>query len=128
MGLSPAAYLNRAVDRTLSGGERKRIEIASILVMKPKLVLMDEPDSGIDVAALEHIFKALNILKEHGSTIIMITHSPTVLQQAEQAFLLCNGKLTNRGPVEKIDNFFESECMQCDHQNMPEQDKGVINE
>ena len=48
VGLEPDQYLDRAADRTLSGGERKRIELASILTMEPKLVLMDEPDSGID--------------------------------------------------------------------------------
>ncbi|HDP80127.1 MAG TPA: ATP-binding cassette domain-containing protein, partial [Spirochaetes bacterium] len=48
VGLSPDDYLSRAVDRTLSGGERKRVELASLLVMKPRIVLLDEPDSGID--------------------------------------------------------------------------------
>lgn len=62
VGLDPFQYLLRKDDRTLSGGERKRVELASILVMKPRLVPMDEPDSGIDVEALEKIFDALNLL------------------------------------------------------------------
>lgn len=64
VGLDPFHYLFRKVDRTLSGGERKRVELASILTMKPRLVLMDEPDSGIDVEALEKIFDVLNLLIE----------------------------------------------------------------
>ena len=52
MGLDPERYLTRKVDKTLSGGERKRVELASILAMEPRIVLMDEPDSGIDVEAL----------------------------------------------------------------------------
>jgi Fe-S cluster assembly ATP-binding protein len=59
VGLDPARYLDRNVDRTLSGGERMRIELASILAMEPRLVLLDEPDSGIDVDALNRIFDAI---------------------------------------------------------------------
>lgn len=86
VGLSPGEYMKRNVDRTLSGGERKRIELASILAMKPKLVMMDEPDSGIDVEALNRIFEALERLKESASTVLLITHSPVVLEQADHAF------------------------------------------
>ena len=52
VGMDPDRYLNRDIDITLSGGERKRIELASILVMQPKLAILDEPDSGIDIVAL----------------------------------------------------------------------------
>jgi Fe-S cluster assembly ATP-binding protein len=115
VGLDPAAYLDRAVDKTLSGGERKRIELAAILVMRPKVVLMDEPDSGIDVDALERIFQALRIFKENHATVIAITHSLAVLRRAEHAFLLCCGRLVSKGSVEKIAAYFEGECIPCDH-------------
>jgi len=88
VGLDPDRYAKRAVDRTLSGGERKRIELASILAMRPRIVLMDEPDSGIDVEALNRIFDALSGFKERGATVIMITHSQEVLRHAEHAFLM----------------------------------------
>jgi Fe-S cluster assembly ATP-binding protein len=107
------------VDKTLSGGERKRIELASILAMRPRIVLMDEPDSGIDVAALERIFAALKLLKSQGSTVIMITHSAAVLRQAEHAFLLCSGRLLDKGSVEKISRYFEEQCIACEHPNLP---------
>lgn len=119
VGLDPEEYLLRAVDKTLSGGERKRIELASIYVMDPELVLLDEPDSGIDVAALEKIFEVIKTMKKRGSTILLITHSPTVLEQAEHAFLMCNGQIVDKGPVEKINEYFCEKCIPCDHKNEP---------
>ncbi len=120
VGLEPQRYLERAVDRTLSGGERKRIELASILAMEPRLVLMDEPDSGIDVEALEHIFEALRMLKEKGATVILITHSMAVLEHAEHAFLMCCGRLIDKGSVEKIGGYVANKCIPCGHKNQPE--------
>ncbi len=119
VGLNPDTYLNRAVDTTLSGGERKRIELASLVIMKPKLVIMDEPDSGIDVDALHRIFKAIQTLKKSGSTVLLITHSLTVLKQADHGFLICCGKLLEKGSIEKLENFFEDKCIPCDHKNEP---------
>jgi Fe-S cluster assembly ATP-binding protein len=119
VGLEAEKYLDRAVDKTLSGGERKRIELASIMAMEPRVFMMDEPDSGIDVNALDHIFDALRMLKDKGTTVILITHSPTVLQQAEHAFLICCGKLIDKGSIERIRPYFEDKCIPCDHQNQP---------
>ncbi len=123
VGLHPDEYMKRAVDKTLSGGERKKIELASILAMKPKVALLDEPDSGIDVESLEKIFNAVRMLKNGGTTVILITHSLAVLNQAEHAFLMCCGKLLDKGPVEKIRSYFEKKCIPCDHKNRPEIDK-----
>ncbi len=117
VGLNPDQYIDRAVDKTLSGGERKRIELASILAMEPKVVLMDEPDSGIDVEALNRIFEALQILRENKATVIMITHSLAVLRHAEHAFLMCCGQLVDKGSVDKIAAYFENKCIPCDHPN-----------
>ena len=119
MGLEPDDYINRAVDKTLSGGERKRIELASIFVMEPELVLLDEPDSGIDVAALDKIFDMIKILKERGTTIILITHSPTVLEQSEHAFIMCKGKIVDKGVTSKVKDYFNDRCIPCDHKNDP---------
>jgi Fe-S cluster assembly ATP-binding protein len=121
VGLDPDKYMARAVDRTLSGGERKRIELASILSMEPRIVLMDEPDSGIDVEALTRIFDALAYFKERGATVIMITHSQEVLKHAEHAFLMCNGSILDKGPVRRIDGYFADHCIPCDHTNVPDQ-------
>lgn len=120
VGLEPSRYINRAVDKTLSGGERKRIELASILTMEPAIVLMDEPDSGIDVAALDYIFEATRVLKEQGATVIQITHSMAVLKQSEHAFLMCHGKIIDKGDVGHIATYFENRCLPCSHINLPD--------
>ena len=119
VGLDPRTYLDRAVDQSLSGGERKRIELASILAMEPRIVLMDEPDSGIDVEALNYIFKALKNLKRAGATVILITHSAEVLKHAGDAMLMCCGRLIDRGPIDKIRPYFEGRCVPCNHPNRP---------
>ena len=98
VGLDPDKYAARAVDKTLSGGERKRVELASILAMQPRVVLMDEPDSGIDVEALTRIFDALADFKEHGATVIMITHSQEVLSTPSTPFCSATGASSTRAP------------------------------
>jgi Fe-S cluster assembly ATP-binding protein len=124
VGLDPDEYMKRAVDKTLSGGERKKIELASILAMKPRVALLDEPDSGIDIESIERIFEAVKILKNDGTTVILITHSLAVLEQAEHAFLLCNGILIDKGVVSKIKTYFEGKCIPCDHPNFPVEEAG----
>ncbi len=119
VGLKGERYMDRALDDTLSGGERKRLELAGILAMEPRLVMMDEPDSGIDVEALERIFQSLIALKERGTTIVLITHSLPVLDHAEHAFLMCCGKLLDKGAVDRIRPYFKNKCVPCEHINQP---------
>jgi len=117
--LDPEQYMTRAVDSTLSGGERKKLELASILAMKPKLVMLDEPDSGIDVASLNNIFEAIKMLKEDGASVLLITHSEAVLAHAEHAFLLCCGTIRGKGSIERMKAYFGQKCVPCDHKNQP---------
>jgi len=124
VGLEPEEYINRALDKSLSGGERKKIELASILAMEAKLVILDEPDSGIDVASLQNIFDAIKFMKERGATILLITHSPFVLRQAEYAFLMCSGMVVEEGKMEDIVPYFEGKCLPCRHKNMPDVGRG----
>jgi Fe-S cluster assembly ATP-binding protein len=120
VGLEPNRYRNRSVDKTLSGGERKRIELASILLMKPKIVLMDEPDSGVDIEAVNYIFDFIGKLKQQGATVILITHSVDVLKQADHGFLLCHGNLVDKGEAGELIAYFEGKCIPCTHKNDPE--------
>jgi len=68
VGLEPAQYLDRDIDDTLSGGERKRIELASILAMHPKLAILDEPDSGIDIVSLPLVLNGIVEMNKRGSS------------------------------------------------------------
>ena len=120
VGLNPRDYLNRAVDKTLSGGERKKVELASILVMKPKLIMLDEPDSGIDVSTLEKMFEVIKELKKDGVTVLLITHSLAVLRQTEHSFLMCHGEIIQKAVSEKIIPYFENKCIPCPHKNEPD--------
>lgn len=113
VNLPPEKYLNRMVDETLSGGERKKVELASILSMKPNIVMLDEPDSGIDVASLNHIFAALDYFTSYGGTVIMITHSLTVLNYSDHAFLICDGRLKTKGELNKVLPIFQEQCENC---------------
>jgi Fe-S cluster assembly ATP-binding protein len=117
VALDPDTYLDRAVDQGLSGGERKRIELASIVVMEPKLVILDEPDSGIDVEALTSIFGLLDDMREQGRTVLLVTHSTEVLSHADTATLMCCGKGVAEGPAEEILTYFASQCIPCEFHN-----------
>lgn len=125
VGLSPKDHMYRAVDKTLSGGERKKLELASILAMKPKLAFLDEPDSGIDLESIQRIFQVVKILREEGTTVVFITHSLAVLDQADHAFLLCHGQLVDKGETAKIRSYFENECIPCEIHD-PESKEGVL--
>lgn len=124
VGMVPGDYLDRTMDSGLSGGERKKIELASILAMDPTLVLLDEPDSGIDVNSLDRLFDGIKLLKEQGTTVILITHSPTVLKEADYSFLMCCGSVVDKGKPEKTKSYFEEKCIPCDHKNEPDLNGG----
>jgi Fe-S cluster assembly ATP-binding protein len=113
VALEPRVYLDRLVDKGLSGGERKRVELASILVMKPKLMVADEPDSGIDVDALRHMFELFESLRKANVTILLVTHSAEVIAHADTATLMCCGRNVEEGPADKIRRYFVDRCVPC---------------
>lgn len=113
VGLNPDIYLSRMMDSKLSGGEKKRIELASVYSMSPKLVILDEPDSGVDVESIEFIFEMINSLKEQGTTVLIVTHSLKILEKCDYAFLLCNGVLIDEGDSGKISRYFLDKCLKC---------------
>ena len=120
--MDPEEYANRAVDKTLSGGERKKVELASILAMDPDLVLLDEPDSGIDVETLDKMFEVIKEQRKKKRTIVLITHSLTVLKQADHAFMFCNGEILKKDAAEKIIPYFANKCIPCKHKNIPDEE------
>jgi len=111
--LKPEEYLNREVDKTLSGGERKRIEIASVFAMRPKLAILDEPDSGIDILALDHIINLIKELKRKGTTVLLITHREEVSSIADKTSLLCTGTIVKEGSTEEVGKYFKEKCIPC---------------
>ncbi|MCX8094129.1 MAG: ABC transporter ATP-binding protein [Candidatus Goldbacteria bacterium] len=122
VGLDPIKYRQRSVDKTLSGGERKRIELASIYAMKPKLVFLDEPDSGVDIDSVKYIFEIIKEFKKNGTTVILVTHSQEVLKQSDHGFLLCAGKLICKGEVNKLFEYFTGKCAPCNHVGKPDKE------
>lgn len=115
VGLHPELYLHRMVDKSLSGGERKRIELASILALHPRLAILDEPDSGIDMLSTQDIVNVINAFKEHGSSVLLITHREEIVIIADKASQLCNGKVICSGNPAKVAEYYKSrKCFVCD--------------
>lgn len=98
VGLCSKDYLNRDVDASLSGGEVKRIEIASILARDLKLSIFDEPEAGIDLwsfAKLVETFQQLQ--KESRQSIILISHQERIMQLADEIVIIENGQIKTKG-------------------------------
>lgn len=95
VGLDSNQYLNREINASLSGGELKRIEIASVLARNARLMIFDEPEAGIDIWSFEKlisIFKKIRKQNPNGS-IIIISHQEKIMKVADRIFVLKNGKL-----------------------------------
>ena len=125
VALSPEKYLKRKVDRGLSGGERKRIELASILLMRPKAVILDEPDSGIDTVAIEKIFEIIGELKRLGIGVLLITHSHKMLEVADRATLLCSGVVVKTGHPGETAEYYNTQCLTCPDETFPREEEAV---
>jgi len=117
LGLDPERYLVRNLDNQLSGGERKRIELAAIWAMRPKLAILDEPDSGIDVISLERIAEVIRKIRAAGSTVMLITHREEIANIADRASSLCAGKIIRTGLPPEITRFYRNHCRNCEHIN-----------
>lgn len=103
VGLCADDYMEREVDTSLSGGEVKRIEIATILARKGGLMIFDEPEAGIDLwsfAKLTETFE--NIHKKGESTLIIISHQERIIQLADEIVVIETGRVTKQGPREEI--------------------------
>jgi Fe-S cluster assembly ATP-binding protein len=122
VGLAPASYLTREVDNTLSGGERKRIELASVLAMRPKLAILDEPDSGIDTLSIDNIVDVIRTFSRSGTTVLLITHHEEVAEIADRASSLCGGTILKTGDPIAVARFFRNHCQECEHVNVPEKE------
>lgn len=110
VALSPAAYLVRPVDQSLSGGERKRIELAAVYCMRPRLAVLDEPDSGIDVLGVEEIASLIRRMADEGAAVLLITHRDEMAAAADTASLMCGGSIIHRGDPGEVREYFAHRC------------------
>ena len=110
VALAPMAYMGRAVDTTLSGGERKRIELAAVYAMRPRLAVLDEPDSGIDVLCLDDIMALVRRMADEGMSVLMITHRDEMADVADTASLMCAGAIVNTGTPAEVRAYFAQRC------------------
>jgi Fe-S cluster assembly ATP-binding protein len=114
VGLTPADYLNRMVDKTLSGGERKRIELASVLALAPRLVILDEPTAGIDLLSIREIMGVISTFKERGAAVLLITHREEITRMADRASQLCGGHIVCSGDPETVAASYQGRaCRRC---------------
>ena len=103
VGLCANDYLDREVDVSLSGGEVKRIEIATILARRGSLMIFDEPEAGIDLwsfARLTETFEQIH--REHQAAMIIISHQERIIQLADEIAVIAGGRIAHRGTTEEI--------------------------
>jgi len=107
-------YLPRYVDEGLSGGERKRVELAAVYAMRPRLAILDEPDSGIDRFTLDDIARLMRRMAGEGTAVLLISHRDEVVQIAERASLICSGRIMQTGTPEAICDRYTHLCRPCE--------------
>ncbi len=103
VGLCAREYIDRDVDSSLSGGELKRIEIATILAKKGSLMIFDEPEAGIDLWSFSRLtatFEAIH--QDSEASMIIISHQERIIRLADEIILVSGGKIQETGPVEDI--------------------------
>lgn len=103
VGLCAADYVDREMDTSLSGGEVKRIEIATILARPSGLLIFDEPEAGIDLwsfAKLTETFRMIHGRKEN--TIVVISHQERIIDLADEIVMISGGKVLRHGPKEEL--------------------------
>ncbi len=103
VGLCAEEYIDREMDNSLSGGEAKRIEIATVLARNAALMVFDEPEAGIDLWSFSRLVETFKDLRENsGGSLIIISHQERILSIADEIVLIANGKIENSGSREEI--------------------------
>ncbi len=104
VGLCARDYIDREVNASLSGGELKRIEIATVLARDAKLTIFDEPEAGIDLWSFQNLIEVFRNMRERvrDRSILIISHQERILNIADELIVLKDGKLTEQGKREEI--------------------------
>ena len=102
------SFINRYIGDGFSGGEKKKLEILQVLMIKPKLLMLDEIDSGLDMDSAKVIFKLIEELKEEGTSIILVSHYKEVFNRINPDYIhiMLDGKIVETGDkslIEKLD-------------------------
>ena len=116
VGLCSASYLTREVDKSLSGGEVKRIEIASILAKNAELMLFDEPEAGIDLWSFSMLIKRFEeIHREKKECLILISHQEKIINMADKIMVIEDGEVKKYGTKEDVfpTLFQQEKCQKC---------------
>ena len=104
VGLCARDYINREVNASLSGGELKRIEIATVIARKARLTVFDEPEAGIDLWSFQNLIKIFeNLRKEiQDSSVVIISHQERILKIADEIVVLENGRIKYSGEGSEV--------------------------
>lgn len=115
VGLCAKEYVDREVNGSLSGGELKRIEIATVAIRNAKVTIFDEPEAGIDLWSFNNLIKVFEEMRDViKGTILIISHQERILNIADEVILLNNGKVQKQGKKEEIlDAILKTEKAGC---------------
>lgn len=104
VGLCARDYVNREVNASLSGGELKRIEIATVLARRGALAVFDEPEAGIDLWSFRNLIEVFRHMREdiRDSAILIISHQERILNIADEIVVLKNGRVEKQGPRDEV--------------------------
>ena len=104
VGLCARDYIDREINSSLSGGELKRLEIATLLARHTKLSLFDEPEAGIDLWSFQNLIRIFEKMRSEiqDSSILIISHQERILQIADEIVVLSDGQISRRGSPEEV--------------------------
>ena len=104
VGLCAREYVYREINASLSGGEVKRIETATILARSTKLSVFDEPEAGIDLWSFQSLIRVFEQMREsiRGSSMLVISHQERILQIADDIIVVADGRIREAGPRDEI--------------------------
>lgn len=115
VGLCARDYIDREVNASLSGGEIKRIEIATVIARKTKLTIFDEPEAGIDLWSFNNLIDVFkNLRKEINGSMLIISHQERILDIADEIIVIADGKVMARGKKEEVlPELLREDCQYC---------------
>ena len=104
VGLCSSSYLTRDVDKSLSGGELKRIEIATVLARNPKVAIFDEPEAGIDLWSFDRLIETFKKFHEDqpDHALVIISHQERIMDIADTIVVIKEGRVDRQGPRDEI--------------------------